>query len=335
MAGCLGRTAGLRLGILFLSALVRMVPAQGQGSLWHRIDSLAARMYYNTHVDTNYVARPDCRWILELSANVSGAEIEARGIQDGIRYESELRSAEKETFSLSVAYRGFAVGVSLNPAHMHGRDNDFELNLSSYGNRIGGEIVYHSAKTFSGSVNTERLEGVVNSGLVDQTILSVNGYYVFNHRRFSYPAAFARSYLQLRSAGSWMLGLSFWKSSIEVGQSEALGNEPHRMRLLQAGAGGGYGYNFVPHRRWLLHLSALSAFVVYGHNRIETDGESQKIGYRFPEVIITGRGAVVYRFANCFAGMSMVTGILNMGDPDKAQFVDSKWQAHLFWGICL
>lgn len=323
------------LSVFLLLVWLCTGPACGQGRLLRRIDSLATRMYHRTKADTNYVRRPDGRWIVKVRANLSGAEIEARGQIEGVPYESVLKSAYRETFSLSVAYCGLALGVSFNPAHLSGKDNDMELNLSSYGNRMGGEVVFHSARTFSGTVTSQGVESRIGSGLVSQQILSANGYYVFNHRRFSYPAALSQSYRQLRSAGSWMLALSLWKGSIEVGQSKALGNRPLNLHLAQAGVGGGYGYNFVAGRRWLFHLSALSAFVVYGNNRTETEGVSRRMSYRFPEVIITGRGAVVYRFSNCFTGVSMVSSILNIGDPDKTQFVDSKWRARLFFGFSM
>lgn len=320
---------------LLLLAWIYVCSVYGQDNLIQRIDSMAERMYYRTKVDTNYIKRPDSRWIVKMRANVSGAEIETHGIIDGSQYESVLRSSVKETLSLSLAYRGLALGFSFNPAHLHGKNNDMELNLSSYGNRIGGEIVYHSAKTFSGTVSKEGVESTISSGLVEQLILSVNGYYAFNHRRFSYPAALSQSYYQLRSAGSWLLGFSFWGGSIKVGRSEALDNKPLNMRMTQLGIGGGYGYNFVAGHRWLFHLSALSAFVVYGHNSMETGDVSRKMSYHFPEVIITGRGAVIYRFSNCFTGVSMVTHILNIGTPEKMQFIDSKWRARLFFGFLI
>lgn len=43
-------------------------------------------------------------------------------------------------------------------------------------------------------------------------VLNLTGYYTFNHRRFSYPAAFTQSYIQRRSAGSWLAGISYQSS---------------------------------------------------------------------------------------------------------------------------
>lgn len=318
-----------------LLSWLSICPAYGQGDLINRIDSITTKLYYRTKVDTNYITRPDSKWIVKLRANLSGAEIATQGMLDEVQYKSVLNSAEKETFSISVAYRGLGLGLSVNPAHLHGKDNDLEFNLSSYSNKIGGEVTFHSAKTFSGTVTMDDVENYVGCGLVSHTILSANGYYVFNHRRFSYPAALSQSYHQLRSAGSWMLGLSFWGGSIKVEQSEALNNQSFNLYLTQIGIGGGYGYNLVVRRHWLFHLSALSAFVVYGHNRMESGNVNRKINYNFPEVIITGRGAIIYNFSRYFTGISMITSILNIGASDKAQFVDSKWRGRLFFGIML
>lgn len=307
--------------------------ACGQDGLLHRVDSVAARLYYRTKTDTAFIRRVDSRWIVKLRTNVSGADIDTHGMMDGTAYESELHSDMKSTLSMSVAYRGLALGLSLNPAHLRGRDNDIELNLSSYGNRMGGEVVFHSARTFAGTVSRDGVESTVERGLVSQTMLSMNGYYVFNHRRFSYPAALSQTYRQRRSAGSWMLAASLWGGSIETGGSEAFGDKLLGLHMAQVGIGGGYGHNFVVGRRWLFHISALPTFIVYSRNRMETDGESRRMDYHFPEVIITSRGAIVYHFSRCFTGMSMVASFLNIGDPDKLEISDTKWRGRLFFGV--
>ncbi|MDO4933006.1 MAG: DUF4421 family protein, partial [Prevotella sp.] len=140
--------------------------AIGQSRLLHRIDSVAGRMYNRAKVDTAYIRRPESLWIVKLRANVSGAQIETEGTMDGVSYKTELQSALRETFSVSVAYRGLSLGLSLNPGHLTGRDNDMELNVSSYGNKVGGEIVLHSSKTFSGTVTRNGIENYVDVGLV-------------------------------------------------------------------------------------------------------------------------------------------------------------------------
>ncbi|WP_300852719.1 DUF4421 family protein [uncultured Bacteroides sp.] len=46
--------------------------------------------------------------------------------------------------------------------------------------------------------------------------LQANGYWVLNHHRFSYPAVFTQSYLQKRSCGSVVLGLSLHAEQLEL-----------------------------------------------------------------------------------------------------------------------
>lgn len=323
-----------RLAAILILCLWAMT-TYGQDRLLHRVDSMAARLYYRAKTDTAYITRPDSRWIVKLRSNASRADIETHGTMNGIAYASELHSAMKATFSISLSYRGLALGVSLNPAHLHGRNNDMELNLSSYGNRLGGEIVYQSTKTFAGKVTKGNVVSKVESGLVSQTMLSANGYYAFNHRRFSYPAALSQTYRQRRSAGSWMLAASFWGGSIKTGGSEAFGSQPLDLHIQLVGIGGGYGHNFVVGNRWLFHISALPTFIVYSRNRMETDSEARRMDYHFPEVIITSRGAVVYHFKRYFTGMSMVASFLNIGDPDKLEISNAKWRGRLFFGVML
>ena len=59
-------------------------------------------------------------------------------------------------------------------------------------------------------------EKSMESGDVAMKMLNVVGYYIFNHRRFSYSAAFTQSYIQRRSAGSWLAGFSYQGGSIET-----------------------------------------------------------------------------------------------------------------------
>ena len=55
------------------------------------------------------------------------------------------------------------------------------------------------------NIDTEPIRGT-NFGGLTSTIKGFNLYYIFNHRRFSYPAAFSQSTIQRRSAGSPFVG---------------------------------------------------------------------------------------------------------------------------------
>lgn len=113
--------------------------------------------------------------------------------------------------------------------------------------------------------------------------LAVNAYYVFNYRHFSYPAAFSLSTVQLRSAGSWLLGVRYddqalhfdaqrTESFIKSLSPKAELNEALRVDKIsyrQLGVSLGYAYNWVPWRGWLFSGSAAPA-LGYKYQRGET-----------------------------------------------------------------
>lgn len=298
-----------------------------------RVDSLLAESYKKKNIDSLYITRPEERWTIKLRVNVSGSDIEATGNKGTAERNIDMKSEYRGTLSASVAYRGLTLGLAMNPAKLAGKNKDFEFNMNSYGNRYGFDIIYQSANTYSG---TQKLNGVstdIVRGLVSHDALNLNFYYVFNYKRFSFPAAFSQSYIQRRSAGSFMLGASLEGSSLEIQSDEANTVSPMKLKMLEFCIGAGYGYNFVPGRHWLLHLSALPTFSVIQKDKVEMDGEKDKMKYKFPSPIITGRGAAVYSWRNKFAGVSMVYNISVIGDEDYLQVKRSKWRLRSFFGF--
>ena len=174
----------------------------------------------------------------------------------------------------------------------------------------------------------ERIE--LPADMLSMKTLNINGYFAFNNRRFSYPAAFSQSYIQRRSAGSFLLAAS------GMGQHAILKwDEEMKLKITNIGIGAGYGYNYVPSEGWLLHISALPTFIVYSHTSMYFGDTRVPLHYHFPEVIITGRGAVVRQSGNKFYGMSMVFNFTNNGDEDNLTLHNIKWRTRVFFGFRL
>ncbi len=307
-----------------------------------RGDSLLAANYNKVSYDTAYIARPQARWTVKLRGNLSGADMRttARGTQ--AETTSHLQSDLRGTFSVAVAYRGLAAGVAVNPAKWAGKCKDFEFNLNSYSNRYGFDVVYLSSNTFRGQQTLAGNRRDIAKGQVSQNALNLNFYYAFNHRRFSFPAAFSQSYIQRRSAGSWMVGASFDGSKTKVDGDPADPDRlPMTIRLNELAVGVGYGYNLVAGRHWLFHLSALPTLTVYSHDYTRTETTSDgtvarqrtDMQYHFPSAIVTGRGAVLYSWRNKFAGATVVYNYSVAGDPDHLQLRRSKWRLRVFYGF--
>ena len=301
-------------------------------SLRQKVNSiLTARYYRKDAIDTAYITRPRTKWTVTARLNVSGADINTEGIDNGHHFKSEMKADYKSTLSLGVSYLGFSLNASLNPAKLMGKYRDYELNFNSYGRRFGFDIIYQDAHNFTGWHDSEGMDRIeLPADILSVKTLNLNTFYVLNSRRFSYPAAFSQSYIQRQSAGSFLLAAS------GMGQKAILDWEQEmQLKMTNIGIGAGYGYNYVPGRGWLLHISALPTFIVYSNTSMTFDTDRVPLHYHFPEVIITGRGAVVRQWGNKFIGLSMVYNYTNIGHEESLAIHNTKWRVRTFFGLRL
>lgn len=326
-------------GVIPAMAQVDTLQSEGQGMgmrIVKDVDKVLDRRDSRMRTDTTYLTRTPERLRLTVKLNASGSNIIVKGHNEGGgSYKSTLEAQNKYTLSASASYRGLTLGMALNPAKLAGRNKDYEFNMNAYGNRMGADVIFHSANTFRGTVETESGTTSIPTGLVRQNMLYLNAYYAFNARRFSYPAAFSQSWLQRKSSGSFMVGLSFMGGNLRVRHSSELGNTATRLSMANLGIGVGYGYNWVVKRKWLVHLSSLPQLVVFSRQRTTINGGHEKSPYRFPSIIAVGRMAVVRHFDRYFAGFTTVVNTFSTGDRDQLQLSNVKWRARMFVGVKL
>lgn len=237
---------------VLVGCLCQTVSAQG---LLHRADSLLTVKYHKGDIDTTYIVRPQTKWTVTARVNESGSKIKTEGRTEGQTFDAEIKADRKTTVSFGVSYLGFSLCAAFNPAKLLGKYRDYELNINSYGRRFGFDFIYQDAKNFTGWHDREGMERIMlPDGLLHVKTLNLNAFYVFNSRRFSYPAAFSQSYIQRHSAGSFLLGAS------GQGQKATLKwDYPMELKITNIGLGAGYGYNYVPGQGWLLpFLKSLS-----------------------------------------------------------------------------
>ena len=298
------------------------------------IDSVMGERYNRITFDTLYIRRPQSRLTFKVRGNVSGTSISSEGSRNGNEIGSDVSTDHKATLSFGVNYRGLTAGFALNPASLSGRSKDYEMNINAYSNRYGFDVVYQTSQTLSGTVTLGGVDRTLDKGIFTMKMVTITGYYAFNGRRFSYPAAFSQSYIQRRSAGSWLVGLSYLGGSIKA-DNEAIGNNSYRVYIGYFGLGGGYGYNLVLGQKWLIHLSALPTLVVSNYSNVKINGERLDMATKFPNIILAERGAVVYNFSDkYFAGLTMVMTNSLLG----SRTIDinyRKWRARMFFGFRL
>ena len=305
--------------------------------LGKRINNKLSKKYFTTKYDTNYVARPKEKWLLRLLGNQTGNYIHAKGTVHDVYSKYDLHTKTNYTMGLEVNYCDIAATFSINPAKIGGDYNDYEFNFEYHGQMISFDINYLRATSLTGDIKLGNMDHLDEEGL-RMNVVNASAYYIFNNRKFSYPAALFQNYYQLRSAGSWLAGLTVQSGSIKttdaLKERNPLAPEVH-LTFANVALGGGYGYNFVFGQcsQWLLHLSALPSLVVYKHNRLTVNGDEMKDHGLCFNMLFNERAAVVYHFTPRFnAGASLIMSN-SIYSNDNIKINQNKWLARAFFGV--
>lgn len=309
--------------------------ARAQNALISRMDSImeARNRKAFAKYDTAYIGKPEQLWAVRIRTSSQGTDLRTRGNLDGLPFSSDLTAQPKNTIGASISYRGVSAGFSISPTKLAGKNKDNEFNFSSYGNRIGFDFSYMSAKTFSGNARHGDTPYDINAGSVTMKMLQTSAYYSFNNKRFSFPAVFSHSQVQKRSCGSLMLGLAAFAGRIKSAAGTIPGSNGMNLSLINIAIGGGYAYNLVLKKAWLIHISAMPHLVVFSRNKLTVGDTRQRTPFKFPSLINVGRLALVHNFKNKFIGASVIINLWHQGDKNKMKMESLKWRAQLFYGF--
>lgn len=206
-----------------------------------------------------------------------------------------------------------------------------EFDLSIYSSQVGVDLYYRRTGSdykirdvkLGQETRSDLFEGMPFDG-VTVGITGVNAYYIFNHGRFSYPAAFAQSTCQKVSCGSWMAGAGYTKNTLDLDHvklQESLSSQMMQEVKLDSGMmfesikyndfmlSGGYAYNWVFAKNCLFCASfqlALAYKTSYGN----VADEKQKRGFNFDFEKVNldgiGRFGMVYNNTRWFVGWSAI-----------------------------
>ena len=293
-----------RILLLALALCGAVLPASAQRRLVRQalfVDSLMLMRYRRADVDTSYVMRPPTRFTVTARYNVAGSRFDVEGVYDGRHLHSRLRSDYKSTLSLGVNYLGVSLALALNPAKLLGRYRDYELGLVYYGKHYGGD-----------RVKMHYLDTVA---------------YMYQQNYFGELHKWCEEH-----------NLKFFAHLLGeetlMGHARYSGDYEIRLRIANLGLGGGYGYNCVPGRGWLIHLSVLPTLIVYNHTALTNDSARVRMEYHVPDVIVTSRAAIVYEVRrNQFLALSGVYYFTDIGGKEHLDIQSNKWRMRLAYGF--
>ena len=274
------------------------------------------------NVDTNYISpnRYNLAFMLEHSTWYEHYKL---GSRENNRSQS-MSFAPNMGMKLGIyfGWRWIFLGYTFDMEDLFGGNKNkadkTEMSLNIYSSKFGVDLYYR--KTGSDfklrSCNGFELSSPFREqdfGGLRSKIHGLNAYWIFNHRKFSYPAVYSQSTNQRRSAGSFMAGFSYSRHSIYFDytqlpsemKTDLNGNlRFSKVKYSDYSLGFGYGYNWVFKKDWVANLSLLPG-IGFKKAKIDdvdyTDHWTKDINFD----LIT-RAGVTYNNSKWFVGASLV-----------------------------
>jgi len=285
-----------RLLLAFLTQAVLPVPAlagDGAGqsllraakSVLTLIDSMAV-----SGIDRSYIGVPRRPWQLMVRGNVNQANLKMSStidasqkflsLQGDLLTEPNITSENGMFVGVWGGYRGYGLGYM---KQVSGAGSASLFTLGATGSSYGINFRRHIFETDEFEVRNkgqeatgERFDTIMTSDMLSAVRVKsfiLDGYYMFNNRRFSYSAAYDQSAYQLRSAGSLVAGAMYYYSNISYDDPinadmmftmDNIG----RLKQWQISLGAGYAYNYVPVRGLLISGMVMPMLTVYNRLKI-------------------------------------------------------------------
>jgi len=142
----------------------------------------------------------------------------------------------------------------------------FDLQLHNYGRKFATDVFlqkYRGLYIDDPDLSPEE----ANSPDISIFQASLVGQYVFNWKKFSYQAAFSQSERQLKSVGSFLLGTGIYYVRMNSDSSFVFRGHSN-IKSFQWGVNGGYAYNWVLKKYWLI-CGSLTMGINLGNDEVE------------------------------------------------------------------
>jgi len=226
---------------------------------------------------------------------------------------------------------GLSLGIGLPQSssnrNKYGTTKRFDVQMSLYSRLIGGDAYFQLYKGYYNSNPGDFVDW--NKDYYPQipemqTIsIGMNAYYVFNHKKFSNKAAYSRTQIQKKSAGSVALGYFFNYDEVDSPDGfipkeipDSIGSDFNvkSFRYFATGVSVGYMYTWVISKSFFLNGSLIPGI---GYKDIKvTDGQGESGVEKQPHAQLLIRGAFGYENKHFYAGLTGMTLIRNIEYKD-------------------
>ena len=276
--------------------------------------------------DTSYIRRPEKNWLIRTRTEVGTEYLRTTAVCGKDIYKLTLDADVKIRQHFGFGWKNLILGFGIN---FSGKKVGWDLALRMLGNRFGTEISLSGIQASTGSFDVNGTVSPIKYGYLKETELRARSYYAFNGKRFSLPAVLTQGFRQYKSAGSGLLTMAFTALWLTRGKGIVEAAMPfERQSVNFIGMGGGYGYNWVPTKHWLIHFSLIENIGVPWEDT-KISGVKYKAPLTSAGFLTTGRAAVFYYPGTWYFGLS-ATGehyiSPDIARTDKAGTLDLRGQ---------
>ncbi len=274
-------------------------------------------------IDTTFIS-PNLYNLAFMLEHSTWLEHYRLGIRDNANRQS-LNFAPNASFKLGVyfGWRWIFLGYTFDAEDLFGghkgKKKKTEMALNIYSSKFGVDLFYRKTgsdfklRSANGFNLPSSFRALDFDGLQSH-IKGLNAYWIFNHKRFSYPAAYSQSTNQRRSAGSLMAGFSYSRHKITFDPNQLPdGIREHlqdamlfrKIKYSDYSLSIGYGYNWVFAKNCLANLS-LTPAIGYKQAKIDDTPNTDRHWMKDINFDLITRAAVVYNTNKYFVGTSLV-----------------------------
>lgn len=261
----------------------------GFGKFLKSADEMLDR-WQDEGVDTNYIRKPKLSRMVYLGyygyyqqhdmtfpVLVNDADIPLTQYMPPNFDEKKYMKADMHTYQaeleLGIDWRGISIELPIPIRNRY----SMSFGLAKNGSVWGARIRYKSLKNMEGVLddsynqtmtqwmrNVEdrtatpatTAESTIPEGKIDLKIFYVEGYYVFNNKRFSLAAGAYGDMVQKRSAGSLFVMANYYQS--QFGANNLFNHDRDIFRNRKLSLGAGYGYNWaINGGKLCIHMSII------------------------------------------------------------------------------
>ena len=264
--------------LVFFLALVTLMPLTAIAQKENKESRIKrelnwAKDYFDSFVskklDTAYITRPKNGWLASVTTNFASidADITGKNIPIYGNVAINAKSALSNYLGFAFGYRGLSLKYSLDIFNGYSHD----LTLARRGHSWGVEFKRHSTDGMHGTLSSSKIGNSfqINKGDVNVATTIVDGYVVFNPKKFSLPAVLTKTFVQRRSAGSLIAFATYQHSKMTTDNAQLMQRLGgiKKLDFNQVAVGLGYGYNFAADNgNLLIHASAIPMAVIHNNN---------------------------------------------------------------------